>query len=39
MKVEEEAMGKDLILAKIKSTAFEKDSDDGWGDAILNGDS
>ena len=38
MKVEEDPMGRELILAKVKTDAFSKESDDGWGEVMTNGD-
>jgi len=37
MKVEEEMMGKDLIIAKLGEDAFKDNSEDGWGDLLSNG--
>ena len=31
-------MGRELILAKVKTDAFSKESDDGWGEVMTNGD-
>ncbi|MHA1814906.1 MAG: hypothetical protein ACTSX1_02790, partial [Candidatus Heimdallarchaeaceae archaeon] len=36
-KVEEEMMGKDLIIAKLGEDAFKDNSEDGWGDLLSNG--